>query len=139
MLTTLAIPNGIITPAFIIGSVFGRLFGEILLSFGFDVHPGLFALCGTATFLSAFTKTFSAAIIIIEMTKQLDFLIPIFVTLFGSLLITGLLNVGFFDFIIIFRNLPFLPSILSPEAINLPSKNIMQEIEEFLTEDFTIE
>jgi H+/Cl- antiporter ClcA len=125
MLTTLAIPNGIITPAFIIGSIFGRLFGEILRSFGFNIHPGLFALCGTATFLSAFTKTFAAAIIIIEMTKELDFLIPIFVTLFGSLLVTGVLNVGFFDMIIIFRNLPFLPSILSPEVINWPVEKIM--------------
>lgn len=108
----MAVPNGIITPAFIIGSVFGRLYGEILRSFGFDIHPGVFALCGTATFLSAFTKTFSAAIIIIEMTKELDFLIPIFVTLFGSLIVTGLLNVSFFDMIIIFRDLPFLPSLL---------------------------
>ena len=69
MLTTLAIPNGVITPAFIIGSIFGRLYGEILLTLGFKIHPGVFALCGTATFLSAFTKTFSSAIIIIEMTK----------------------------------------------------------------------
>ena len=117
MLTTLAIPNGIITPAFIIGSIFGRLYGEILLALGLNIHPGLYALCGTATFLSAFTKTFSAAIIIIEMTKELDFLIPIFITLFGSLLVTGILNISFFDMIIIFWNLPFLPTLLLPENI----------------------
>ena len=75
--TTAAIPFGIFTPGLVLGTLLGRLFSEILsLFFTFESSKTIFALCGTAAFISSLTKTFSGTIIVLEMTKNFSLLLP---------------------------------------------------------------
>jgi H+/Cl- antiporter ClcA len=55
--STCSIPNGVMTPAVVLGLLFGRLFGEIMNKFQIQsVSPRLFALAGASGYLSALTK-----------------------------------------------------------------------------------
>lgn len=55
--STCSIPNGVMTPAVVLGLFFGRLFGEVMKEFQIkSVSPRLFALAGASGYLSAITK-----------------------------------------------------------------------------------
>lgn len=67
------IPAGLLTPSFIIGAVFGRLYGHIIknigLFFGLELikYEGIYAIVGAASMASGVTRTLSIAMIIFEM------------------------------------------------------------------------
>ena len=70
--STCSIPNGVMTPAVVLGLLFGRFFGELMQFFSIrSVSPRLFALAGASAYLSAITKVFSF------------FLIPVFFRFFN--------------------------------------------------------
>ena len=67
------IPAGLITPSFIIGAVFGRLYGHIIrnigIAIGFELvkYEGIYAIVGSAAMASGVTRTLSIAMIIFEI------------------------------------------------------------------------
>lgn len=55
--STCSIPNGIMTPAVVLGLLFGRLFGEIFSYLNLSIiSPRIFALAGAAAYLTGITK-----------------------------------------------------------------------------------
>lgn len=60
----------------------------------------MFAIAGCAAWISSVTRTFSSLIIVLEISKQFNLLLPLLLTNLFALLITGIFNMGFFDFII---------------------------------------
>ena len=78
------IPGGLLTPAFILGAVFGRLYGYILRSIGIAIginlvkckswfynintlDEGIYAIVGAASLAGSVTRTVSLAMMVFEM------------------------------------------------------------------------
>jgi len=76
--TTLRLSAGIFLPMFTIGAIGGRLFGQIVAnaSHGTGIYVEGYAMVGAAAFLSGTTHTISAAVIVVEMTGEIDILLP---------------------------------------------------------------
>ncbi|KAF1951465.1 chloride channel-like protein 3 [Byssothecium circinans] len=67
------VPSGVIIPALDAGALFGRLVGQAIPS----ISPGIFAMVGAAAFLAGVSRmTISLAVIMFELTGQLDYVVP---------------------------------------------------------------
>lgn len=68
------VPSGIIIPALDGGAFFGRLIGQLMLS---SISPGIFAMVGAGAFLAGVSRmTISLAVIMFELTGELEFIVP---------------------------------------------------------------
>jgi H+/Cl- antiporter ClcA/CBS domain-containing protein len=87
--TTLQISCGLFMPMMAIGSIIGRIFGQIVYDWsspGQDIYVAGYAMVGAAAFVSGTTHTISAAVIVIEMTGQIGMLLP---CLLGAVIACG--------------------------------------------------
>jgi chloride channel 3/4/5 len=67
------VPSGIIIPALDGGAFFGRLVGQLVPS----ISPGIFAMVGAGAFLAGVSRmTISLAVIMFELTGELEFIVP---------------------------------------------------------------
>jgi len=65
----LPVPAGVFIPCFLLGSAFGRLYGEFLKSiFGSVIVPGGYAVVGAAAFTAGVTRALSCAVVIFEVS-----------------------------------------------------------------------
>lgn len=111
---TLPIPNGVLTPVFAMGAVFGRFYGEALKdavpeNSGPEIFPGTYAMVGAAAFTSAVTRTLSIVIIVFEITGQLSHMLPVLVAVLVAYSISGGLSLSIYDVILNIKGLPYLP------------------------------
>ena len=68
------VPSGIIIPALDGGAFFGRLIGQLTLH---SISPGIFAMVGAGAFLAGVSRmTISLAVIMFELTGELEFIVP---------------------------------------------------------------
>jgi chloride channel 3/4/5 len=68
------VPSGVIIPALSAGALFGRLVAQFLPP---STNPGIFAMVGSAAFLAGVSRmTISLAVIMFELTGQLDYVVP---------------------------------------------------------------
>ena len=110
-------PVGIVTPCLTIGCLIGRWYGEILrMFFSHIIHIGGFALVGAASFTACVTRTTSVAIIIFELSGQLEFMPHLLFGVLVSYSIGNWLQPSFLDILLQIKRLPYLPALLSPEA-----------------------
>ena len=128
--TTAAIPSGIYTPGFALGTIMGRLYGEIANRlFGVTTNASVFAAASAGAFTSALTKTFCPLIIVLEMTGKTDIMLPMLITIICAFSISGIFNIGYFEFMIAIRKLPSLNTMVSYEKAIKPVSDIMSPIE----------
>ena len=67
------VPSGIIIPALDAGAFFGRLIGQFVTT----ISPGIFAMVGAVAFLAGVSRmTISLAVIMFELTGELEYVIP---------------------------------------------------------------
>jgi len=70
------VPSGIIIPALDAGAFFGRLVGQLPFLFT-TISPGIFAMVGAGAFLAGVSRmTISLAVIMFELTGELEFIVP---------------------------------------------------------------
>lgn len=68
------------------GSGYGRLIGELIKTHYTYIDPGVYALVGATSMLGGVTRmTISLAVILVETTGNLRFLLPIMLVRCGSL------------------------------------------------------
>jgi chloride channel 2 len=76
----LPLPCGVVTPVFAVGAGLGRIFGEVMVS-GFGVGQaalaGGYAVVGAAAFCAGVTGTVSVAVIVFELTGELQLAMPV--------------------------------------------------------------
>lgn len=132
------IPSGLFVPCLTIGSLFGRfiiaairywLTNTILLcsppllhSRAAGLHPGIypgtFALIGAAAFLGGVVRmTVSLTVILLESTDEIEYGLPLLVTLMVAKWVGDLFNEGLYDIHIELKEIPFL-GWNSPESMN---------------------
>lgn len=70
------VPSGIIIPALDAGAFFGRLVGQLPF-LSTTISPGIFAMVGAGAFLAGVSRmTISLAVIMFELTGELEFIVP---------------------------------------------------------------
>ncbi|KAK0115400.1 hypothetical protein ONS96_013856 [Cadophora gregata f. sp. sojae] len=72
------VPSGIIIPALDAGALFGRLIGQTVPT----SSPGMFAMVGAAAFLAGVSRmTVSLAVIMFELTGEVDYIPPFMIAI----------------------------------------------------------
>ncbi|RLN99896.1 hypothetical protein DYB28_000290 [Aphanomyces astaci] len=77
---TLAVPTGVGLPTFVMGAALGRVYGSLLTSAlpDWNLLPQAYALIGAASMTGASTRTVSTAVIALETSASLAYMLPIF-------------------------------------------------------------
>lgn len=121
----IAVPSGLFIPVILAGASCGRIVGTIMGSIG-DLHPGLFALLGSAAFLGGTMRmTVSVCVILLELTNDLIMLPLVMLLLLISKTIADCFNKGVYDQIVIMKGLPFMESHPEPYMRNLVTGDII--------------
>jgi len=106
----LPIPAGLFIPCFVIGSCFGRLYGELLQHvFGSTIVPGGYAVVGAAAFTAGVTRALSCAVIIFEVTGQLHHMVPTLIAVLLAVIVGNVINRPIYDTLVIMKDLPYMP------------------------------
>lgn len=135
------IPAGLITPSFIIGAVFGRLYGHIIRNIGVYIgvelvkYEGIYAIVGSAAMASGVTRTLSIAMIIFEIIGQTSHMIPVLIGVLLSYAVSSSMSLSAFDALIEIKNLPFLPTMTGYSTYHLTAKDLMTRNFMYLTKD----
>ena len=102
--TNIPVPAGIFMPVFLIGGLFGRFVGWIVVysvgagsSDGYAGHLTTYALVGCVGFSAGVTHTISAAVIAVELTGNLQMLMPLLLVATVSAGITKSIGISVYD------------------------------------------
>lgn len=112
---SLRLPTGVWVPTFISGAAFGRLFGEVLadtIPTSEGINPGTYALAGAAAFGGASTRAVSVAVITLEITGDMNLMLPIFCAVLAAMGVSHLFSeVSVYDTLLAVGELPNLPLV----------------------------
>ena len=106
----LFMPQGLFVPHIVIGALGGRLYGNFIFDYiSNDAQPGTYALMGAAGMLAGSTRiTISLAVIIFEITNDIQYLIPIILVIVISKFIASFINEPYYDELLELRHIPVL-------------------------------
>lgn len=106
---SLPIPAGVYTPIFATGSLMGRFYGELTGLFFHSVKPGAYAVAGAAAFASGCTRTIASAVIVFEVTGQLEYLLPVLISVLLSYTVSKAFSVSVYDLTLRIGAFPYVP------------------------------
>ncbi|XP_028399217.1 chloride channel protein C-like [Dendronephthya gigantea] len=114
-----SISSGLVVPMLFIGGTYGRVIGKLMVDL-FGVHtegqwawmdPGAFALIGAASFFGGVSRlTMSLTVIMIEITNDIQFLLPIMVAIMVSKWVGDFVTHPLYHALLEFKCIPFLDS-----------------------------
>ena len=121
----IAIPSGLFVPSLLSGDALGRLFGHILHKLDGDsgtfADSGTYALVGAACGLGGMARmTISLTVILLEATGDMQYVLPLMLSLMAARFTGNLFNEGLYDVHIKLKKIPFLEADLSQTV--LPSE-----------------
>ncbi|SPO01486.1 probable Cl- channel CLC-3 and related proteins (CLC superfamily) [Cephalotrichum gorgonifer] len=102
------VPSGVIIPALDAGALFGRMVGQLIP----DISSGIFAMVGAAAFLAGVSRmTVSLAVIMFELTGEVNFIPPFMVAILTAKWVADCINAdGVYDLSQHLMGHPFLDS-----------------------------
>mmetsp|Transcript_32739 Transcript_32739/g.48504 ORF Transcript_32739/g.48504 Transcript_32739/m.48504 type:complete len:878 (-) Transcript_32739:106-2739(-) len=109
----IAIPSGLFVPSLLSGAAFGRLCGHLLHKLdhtsGTFADSGTYALMGAAAVLGGMARmTISLTVILLEATGDMQYVLPLMLTLMAARFTGNVFNEGLYDIHIHLKNIPFL-------------------------------
>jgi chloride channel 7 len=109
----ISLPMGLFVPSMISGAAFGRLYGHLLHKLdhtsGTFADSGTYALMGAASVLGGISRmTISFTVILLEATGDMQYVLPLMLTLMAARFTGNVFNDGLDDIKIRLRNIPFL-------------------------------
>ncbi len=109
----ITVPSGLFVPSLLSGAAFGRLFGHLLhkldRSSGTFADSGTYALIGAAGALGGMVRmTISLTVILLEATGDMQYVLPLMLTLMSARFVGNIFNEGLYEIHIHLRKLPFL-------------------------------
>lgn len=125
-----AVPAGMFVPSLLSGAAFGRLLGHLLHKLdnahGTFADSGTYALMGAASVTSGIARmTISLTVMILEATGDMQYVLPLMLTVLSARLIGNFFTEGIYDSHIHYRHLPFLD-----EDDNMPLVMASQQLHE---------
>lgn len=129
---TANMPNGLVGPTLLMGTLTGRLFGHIVYLL-FDIKKEyIFSACGAACFLAGSTHSIAPVIIVYEMTGDNSYLIHLIIATLISNVICQRLSVSLYDIVVLIRNLPHIGVVKSEKFYGLTVNEIKTNIGYYL-------
>eukprot|EP01087_Luapelamoeba_hula_P017055 TRINITY_DN5337_c0_g1_i2.p1 TRINITY_DN5337_c0_g1~~TRINITY_DN5337_c0_g1_i2.p1 ORF type:complete len:1058 (+),score=157.48 TRINITY_DN5337_c0_g1_i2:278-3175(+) len=135
----LPIACGLYSPFLAIGAALGRLTGELVDEIFPDgmawfpqdyldarVIPAGYAMVGAAAFAGGASHTLSSAVVLMEITGQLQYALPLLVGTAAAILVNKRLSLSIYDKITQLRVLPFMPDF-PYKCHDLVARDIMQK------------
>lgn len=115
----ISIPSGLFIPLIMIGTCYGRLAGFLSNYIFSSIDPGTYALIGAASMLGGCLRmTISLTVILLEITNDIQFLLPIMATVMVAKWVGDHFNGPLYDAYIELKHIPFLepacPNFVSP-------------------------
>ena len=110
---SLRIPSGTWIPTFVAGAAIGRFYGELLKD-NFpdsDIDPGAYSLVGAASLAGSVTQTVSAAVIALEVTGQLQLVLPVLLGVLFSIGASKMFGPSVYTALLHTRSLPYTPDL----------------------------
>jgi len=109
----IAVPSGLFVPSLLSGAAFGRLCGHLLHKLdhtnGTFADSGTYALMGAAAVLGGMARmTISLTVILLEATGDMQYVLPLMLTLMAARFTGNVFNEGLYDIHINLKNIPFL-------------------------------
>eukprot|EP00592_Proboscia_alata_P028268 CAMPEP_0194446072 /NCGR_PEP_ID=MMETSP0176-20130528/128221_1 /TAXON_ID=216777 /ORGANISM="Proboscia alata, Strain PI-D3" /LENGTH=994 /DNA_ID=CAMNT_0039272717 /DNA_START=152 /DNA_END=3137 /DNA_ORIENTATION=- len=109
----IAVPSGLFVPSLLSGAAFGRLCGHLLHKLdhtsGTFADSGTYALMGAAAVLGGMARmTISLTVILLEATGDMQYVLPLMLTLMAARFTGNVFNEGLYDIHIKLRSIPFL-------------------------------
>lgn len=109
----IAVPSGLFVPSLLSGAAFGRLFGHLLHKLdhtsGTFADSGTYALMGAAGVLGGMARmTISLTVILLEATGDMQYVLPLMLTLMAARFTGNVFNEGLYDIHINLKHIPFL-------------------------------
>jgi chloride channel 7 len=109
----IAVPSGLFVPSLLSGAAFGRLCGHLLHKLdhtsGTFADSGTYALMGAAAVLGGMARmTISLTVILLEATGDMQYVLPLMLTLMAARFTGNVFNEGLYDIHIHLKNIPFL-------------------------------
>lgn len=99
-------------PAMITGCALGALVNDAMKYFLHEHNPVIgqsYEIMGCAAMLAGFTRqTYSLAVIMLETTQQINFFIPIMLTILTSVSVGKIFNQSLYERALRMKNLPLL-------------------------------
>jgi H+/Cl- antiporter ClcA len=117
----IAVPSGLFVPSLLSGAAFGRLFGHLLHKLdhtnGTFADSGTYALMGAAAVLGGMARmTISLTVILLEATGDMQYVLPLMLTLMAARFTGNVFNEGLYDIHIKLKKIPFLEPDVPPIA-----------------------
>lgn len=103
--------NGLFIPNILVGAAFGRLTGQLLRDAipALQIDPGTFALMGSAAMLGGVVRTtISLCVMLMEVTGNIGYALPLTMTLVASKWTGDWFNRGIYDVSIELQHIPLL-------------------------------
>eukprot|EP01017_Pseudomicrothorax_dubius_P024410 TRINITY_DN2593_c0_g4_i1.p1 TRINITY_DN2593_c0_g4~~TRINITY_DN2593_c0_g4_i1.p1 ORF type:complete len:731 (+),score=146.99 TRINITY_DN2593_c0_g4_i1:262-2454(+) len=135
---SLPVPGGVFLPSLLLGAVIGRLYAEVLTMVMDIQFKCGFALVGAAALTANIARTLSIAVVICELTGQIDYMLPLFLVSFVSFSIGKWTALGFYDADIALKNMPFLPIFVAPSMHQTKAEELAEPCDAVLTLTSTI-
>jgi chloride channel 2 len=136
----LPISCGLFTPVYAVGAGIGRLMGEcVYLFFDGTVKPGGYAVVGAASLASGCTRTLSTAVILFELTGQLNYMVPVMIATVVATAVGNLFNLSIYDTFMKLRGLPYLSTIKpTAKTYNKKAQDVMRKDVHYIANDFSL-
>ncbi|ORC85384.1 chloride channel protein [Trypanosoma theileri] len=136
-----SVSGGLVVPSLVIGAAFGRLYGQFLWFLtvrgaGAErsywasqawLDPGVFALIGAGAFLSGTSRmTMSICVIMVELSSELHYLLPVMVAIVMSKTVADLISEPLYHQMLRLDSVPYLQAhLLRPEFEQLTAADVM--------------
>jgi chloride channel 7 len=123
------------------GCAYGRICGELVrLSFpDEDIIPGTYAVIGATASLAGISRmTISLCVIMLETTQDMEFLMPIMLTIIIAKWIGDLFNISLYDLHVELKCIPFVEPLPSGNMYHLVAGDVMRAPVRVVTETMTV-
>jgi chloride channel 2 len=105
------VPSGLFLPELCLGSVVGRLFGEVVKSYlDVSVLPHAYAVVGASALVTGITSSLSTSMILFEAMRDIHLAMPMLVAGVISRSVRTLFTVSFYDALIDKKGIPYIPA-----------------------------
>ncbi|EKG01795.1 chloride channel protein, putative [Trypanosoma cruzi] len=137
----MAVSGGLVVPSLVIGAAFGRLYGQLIWFMAVSgndsersyrasqvwLDPGVFALIGAGAFFSGTSRmTMSICVIMVELSSELHYLLPVMVAIIMSKTVADLISEPLYQYMLRLDSVPYLQAhLLRPGFEQLTAADVM--------------